>query len=167
MKTQKAFSILTALFIIIIMSTVGVLVFNLSGNTVRSTTEQYQKEQAMLLAKSYTEYAIMAVMSNDRNSTGLDCIEDIDGRIGDDVNNGEGYLIETRIAYIADSEIRIVTCSDTRKLNKAGGTFYPVITPESALNILVDVYVKYKNPDHPDVSNSPWMTYHRRTLQKI
>jgi len=137
--------------------------FDLSGKMIQETTTQYQKEQAVLLAKSYTEYAIMAVMSNDRNATGKDCIEDIDGKIGSGnaYKDGTGYLIETRIAFIGQSPI-VSTCSGTRQI----GT--PTL---DELNIIVDVYVKYKDINHPDLSgtitDTPWITYHRRTLQKI
>lgn len=161
MHTQrKAFSMLTAIFIIVLMATVAILVMNLSGKIVKETTAQFQKEQAALLAKSYTEYAIMAVMSNDRNAT--DCIENIDGRIGASVNTGQGYLVNTRIAYISDNNARVSTCPATRILDDSG-----IITAESALNIIVDVYVRYRDPDHPNIASAPWITYHRRTLQKI
>lgn len=158
---RKAFSMLTAIFVIVIMSAIGIMVMSLTGKIIKETTTQYQREQAVLLAKSYTEYAIMAVMSNDRNDTAgvNDCIEDIDGRIGADVNNGQGYLINTRIAYIADSNARVGTCAGTRILDDSG-----ITTPESALNIIIDVYVRYRDPDN---SFAPWVTYHRRTLQKI
>ncbi len=163
---RKAFSMLTAIFVIVLMATVAILVMNMSGKIIKETTAQYQKEQAALLAKSYTEYAIMAVMSNDRNTTGNDCIEDIDGRIGDDVNNGEGYLVNTRVAYISDSNARVSTCAATRILDDDG-----ITTAESALSIIVDVYVRYRDPDHPNIGTAPasvpWLTYHRRTLQKI
>ena len=171
MYTQrKAFSMLTAIFVIVLMATVAMLVMNLSGKIIKETTAQYQKEQAAILAKSYTEYAIMAVMSNDRNATGNDCIENIDGRIGADVNNGQGYLINTRIAYISDNDATngssVSTCAATRILDSSG-----ISTPESALNIIVDVYVRYRDPDHPNITTAPntvpWVTYHRRTLQKI
>jgi hypothetical protein len=174
MRTQrKAFSMITALFVIVLMATVAMLVMNLSGKIIKETTAQYQKEQAVLLAKSYTEYAIMSVMSNDRNATGNDCIENIDGFIGDsdtDVNEGKGYLINTRIAYISDNDTTngssVSTCAATRILDSSG-----IATPESALNIIVDVYVRYRDPDHPNIATAPntvrWITYHRRTLQKI
>ena len=161
MHTQrKAFSMLTAIFVIVLMATVAMLVTSLTGKIVKETTAQYQKEQAVLLSKSYTEYAIMSVMSNDRNAT--DCIENIDGRIGADVNNGQGYLVNTRIAYIADSNARVGTCAATRILDDSG-----ITTTESALSVIIDVYVRYRDPDHPTLSTAPWVTYHRRTLQKI
>lgn len=160
MHTQrKAFSMLTAIVVIVLMATVAMLVMSLTGKIVKETTAQYQKEQAALLAKSYTEYAILAVMSNDRT---VDCIENIDGRIGVNVNNGQGYLINTRVAYIADSNARVNTCAATRILDDSG-----ITTVESALSVIIDVYVRYRDPDHPTVSTAPWVTYHRRTLQKI
>lgn len=161
MYTQrKAFSMLTAIFVIVLMATVAGLVMSMTGKIVKETTSQYQKEQAALLAKSYTEYAILAVMSNDRNAT--DCIENIDGRIGTSVDNGQGYLINTRVAYISDTNARVGTCAATRILHDSG-----ITTAGSALNIIVDVYVRYRDPDHPNIASAPWLTYHRRTLQKI
>jgi type II secretory pathway pseudopilin PulG len=75
-KMRRAFSMITAIFVIVLMATVAVLILNLSGKMVKETTAQFQREQAMLLAKSYTEYAVMAVTANDRNGTG-NCLTDI------------------------------------------------------------------------------------------
>jgi len=155
---RKAFSLLTAIIIIVLMATVGIFVMSLSAKITRETTAQFQREQSMLYAKSYTEYAIMAVTANDRNDTTGKCLSDIDATLGD-VNNG-GYKVEVRIAYIGQSK-EIGDCAGTRKLDSN------VTTEESPLNIIVDVYVKYKEPDHPDPSNAPYITYHKRTLQKI
>jgi len=157
-KRRDAFSMLTAIFVIVLMSGVAAFVMGLGGKITQETVEQYQKEQAVLLAKSYTEYAIMAVMSVP-NSTA--CVEDIDGKIGasNAFKDGKGYLIETRISFIGQD---ISNCSDTRELGRP-------ITND--LNLIVDVYVKYKDINHPSLSatiaDTPWITYHRRTLQKI
>ena len=155
-QQRKAFSMITAIFIIILMATVAILVMNTSGKIVKETTAQYQREQAVLLAKSYTEYAIMAVTANDRNATGGNCLTDIDGSIGSP-SDGEGYSIRVRIAYIGHNA-EVGSCAATRIFSKA------VVTPRSPLNIIVDVYVEYKDPDN---TNSPLVVYHKRTLQKI
>ena len=163
MKTgnfRKAFSMITALVVIVLMSTVAIYVMSTSAKMVKETTAQYQREQAMLLAKSYTEYAIMAVTANDRNNTSANyCLEDINGKVGGDPDKGEGYKIETRIAYIGNSGIS--QCAANRQL----GTITE--STRSPLNIVIDVYVRYKDPDHPDSSVAPYITYHKRTLQKI
>ena len=149
---RKAFSMITAIFVIVIMTTIAGFVMNLSGKSVHSTTAQYQRAQAMLYAKSYTEFAIMAVTAHDRISN---CVEEIEGNIGDIANGG--YAIRTYIAYIGpDSEID--KCTEINQLSTN------VTTEATPLSIIVDVYVDYKNPDN---TSTPKIVVHRRTVQKI
>jgi len=154
-KHRKAFSMFTAIFIIVIMATVGAMVMSLSSKIVKTTTVQFQREQAMLLAKSYTEFAIMAVMSND---TTLNCLLTIQS---DDVIRAEtngGFNITTQISYIGNGNGRVTPCSGPQVLSDTA------VTSESPINIIVDVYVKYRDLDGV---NNNWITYHKRTLQKI
>ena len=147
---RKAFSMLTAIFIIVLMASVAAFIINLSGKMVKGTTVQFQREQAVLLSKSYTEYAIMAVTANEHNSS--NCLNTITGTYG----TGPGaYNIEVDISYIGDTNLN---ASCTNRLSTA------VVTPKSPLNIIVDVFVRYQDIGHPDDLN---MTYHRRSLQKI
>ena len=155
---RNALSMLTAIIVIILMTTVSLFVLSTSAAMTKETTAQYQREQAMLYAKSYTEYAIMAVMANDRSVAGQ-CLRDIGGTIGLP-NQGTGYSIEVRIAYIG-TNAEIGNCPVVRQLGTG------VVTSKSPLTIVVDTYVKYKEPDHPDSANAPFITYHKRTLQKI
>ena len=123
MKSQhKAFSMLTAIIVIVIMATVAILILNVSGKIVKETTAQFQREQAMLLAKSYTEYAIMSVSANDRNST-TNCLRDIDGNIGTNPSNGNGYRVRIRIAYIGNAA-EVGSCAATRTFSSS------VVTPD-------------------------------------
>ena len=159
---REAFSMVTAIFVIVIMASVAILVTNLSGKIVKETTAQFQREQAELYAKSYTEYAILAVTGNDRSTN---CLKDIDGLIKIDttssttVSNGNGYRIRVRIAYIGSSS-EIGSCASTRILSTN------VTTQTTPLTILVDTYVDYKDPQNSG-SGSPWLTIHRRSVQKI
>jgi len=150
---RKAFSLLTAIFIIVFMATVAAFIINLSGKMVKETTVQYQQEQAVLLAKSYTEYAIMAVTANEHNSS--NCLNTITGNFGDDGNGNPLYSINVDISYIGNN----LHANCDRVLNAN-----VIVTPNSPLNIIVDVTVNYPDLDHPDNLN---LTYHRRTLQKI
>jgi len=144
-KHRKAFSMLTAIFVIVIMATVGAMVMSLSGKMVETTTAQFQREQSMLLAKSYTEYAIMAVMANgDRNNN---CLNTIRGAFNT-------YTITVNISYIGNN----ATLGGTNCNNILSSA---VITPKSPLNIIVDAYVSYPH------ENGKNITYHKRTLQKI
>jgi len=154
-QMRNAFSMITAIFVILLMATVAIFVTNLSGKIVKTTTTQYQHEQALLYAKSYTEYAILAVTGNDRS---IACLEDIGGTIGSPTS-GNGYRIRTHIAYIANgNEVDLSQCDGIRVLSST------VTTNSTPLSILIDTYVDYKDPDN---TNGPWMTVHRRTIQKI
>ena len=162
-RQREAFSLITAIFLIILMASVATFVMNLSGKIVQETTAQYQKEQAVLLAKSYTEYAIMTVMSNDRNTTGV-CVNNVEAvnviPIGADSSIAQGYNVEVRIAFIG-TVTDIAACPVTRQLGN------PVTALSDELNIIVDTYIRYKDISHPDPDNAPFITYHKRTLQKI
>ncbi len=154
-KQRKAFSMLTAIFLIVIMASIAAFVMNLSGKMTKITTHQYQKEQAMLLAKSYTEYAVMTVMANDRIAN--DCIENINANNivppGNMPNININYNVSVNIGYIG-AAADIATCAGTRQFGN------PATSDE--LNIIVDVYVQY-----PDFDTGRISRYHRRTLQKI
>ncbi len=155
---KRGFSMFVALAIIIVMATVGAFVVSLSSKGSRTTVVQYKREQAVLLARSFTELAIMAVTANDRNdtySTGNNCLYDIDANnvLGNESQGG--YEVHVRLFYIGDA--RISNCPNTRIISSA------IITPQSPLNVIVDVYVRYKD----EALSNQWVTYHRRTVQKI
>ena len=165
---RKAFSMMMAVFVMIMMMSISILVFNLSAKITTSTLTQYQKEQAILLAKSYTEYAIMAAGAN--NTTIGDCIENITGEVGNivlgtanngDVEGGQGYRVEANIGYIGTD----LNCTDVNILNDDGS----IVTDDLSPNIIVDVYVRYRavNAHQNGIENPPWVTYHRRTIQKL
>ena len=145
---QKAFSMLTAIVVIILMATVAVLVMSMSGKLVKETTAQYQREQAMLLANSYTEYAVMAVTANDRSPG--NCLRTISGTLN-------GYGARIHIAYIGTTAA-IGSCAGVRKLGTVTSG------SSSALTIIVDAYIDYNDLDNPGGQN---IVYHKRTIQKI
>jgi len=152
-RQREGFSLITAIVVIVIMASVTLLVMSMSGKIVKETTGQFRKEQAVLLAKSYTEYAILAVMGNDRSTN---CLRDIDANdVLANSSEGKGYRVRVRLSYIGSN---VDNCAATRIFSNA------VVTPESNLNIIVDVYVEYKELDN---TGADWITYHRRTLQKI
>ena len=170
---RPAFSMMTAIFVIVLMAGVTAMVFDLTGKTIKETTAQYQREQSILLSRSYTELAIMAVSA--RDITINNCLRDIGGKVGStsNINQGQGYKIQTNIYYIGDG-YNSTNCAATRVLDGSATT-----DVNSTLNIIVDTYVKYRDIDlvdlymnthggtAPGATDLPWMTYHKRTLQKI
>ncbi len=171
-KSKKAFSMITAIFVIVIMATVSTLIMNVTGKTIKATTQQYQKEQASLLARSYTELAIFYVMHNNR--AGGKCLQTITDHFGD-VNNG--YQIFLNIKYLGNDKL-LNDCSKTILANGTVGTASDATdtaTWESdvatmgsindTISLVIDTYITYKDFDDPTADRN--ITFHRRTLQKL
>lgn len=150
---RKAFSMVTAIFVILILATIAVLSLNMVASTAQSTTMQYRKEQAQLYAKSYTELAIMAITEYDRAANN-NCVNSINGVVG---TVADGYTVSTIISYIGGAGVP-AAC------NKPAN---PDVTSFGANNTvaaaIIDVYVTYNDTA---ITQNP-ITYHRRTLQKI
>ncbi len=156
---KKGFSLLVAIFTIILLSFVASYIFYASSTVTKVGNLQYQQEQAALLARSYTEYAILAVQGHNRDTSG-NCINKIEANvIGNDPDNGKGFKVEVDIYYIGNNKY-VQNCNNVlASLNDNSS--------EDTLDIIVDVYVKYKNILHPNKANAPWITYHKRSLQQI
>ncbi len=151
---RPAFSMITAIFVIVVMASIGAFILNLSGKMVQETSAQYRHEQAILYAKSYTEFAIMA-------ATAKSCVKKISANVDGDQNQvkqGQGYRVEVFVHYIGGCDANTSTLT----------------YPNSRANVLrVDTYVRYRDPDDPrSLSSIPWssnhgITYHRRTIQRL
>ena len=143
----------------------------MSQRITKETTVQYRAEQAALLAKSYTELAIMNVLHYDRTAKN-ECLYDLHGR-----ESLADYNITAHISYYGNS---LPCTKNHRKFNddqvhlnvlgysstKFTTADYNSIEPGSATAlaaVIVDVYVSYADPDH----GGNKITYSRRTLQKI
>ena len=158
---RKAFSMITAIFLIVLMGTVAAFVMNLSGKMVKETTTQYKKEQAILFAKSYTEFAIMA-------ATAQNCIQNIQANIGAAPLVGNGYHIEVQAQYIGnDLANPPANCPNTVGLNAINNA------QSRGAILLLDTYVHYRDPADPNAlagvnwANNRGLVYHRRTLQRL
>ena len=158
-KYKKAFSMVTAVFTIVIMSSLTAMIMNTTSKTVKSTTLQYQKEQAALLARSYTELALLYVSGYDR--TGGNCLQTINAQYG--ANNE--YNIQVEIQYIGGAVTNLTGCISTTIIPQTTGKNF-----DQTLSIVVDVYVRYKDYDDPSAlpaNGDRNITFHKRTLQRI
>jgi len=154
-RHKKAFSMVTAIFVMFIMASLTALIMNVTGKTVKATTHQYQKEQAQLLGRSYTELAILYTLYYDRNSTSS-CLEKITDHFGD-TNNG--YDIDIRIKYIGKKS-ELTNCSASNVIATLdGATGF-----DNTISLIIDTYISYKDFDDPSDRN---ITFHRRTIQKL
>jgi len=169
-KSKKAFSMITAIFVIVIMATVTSLVMNVTGKTVKATTQQYQKEQAQLLARSYTELAILYAIHYDRTTT-PNCLEKITDHFGATTNGGDdGYNITVNIKYLGNDTL-LNGCAKTILSNGTIGNIGTWTNDASAkgsinrtISLIIDTYITYKDFDDPQTRD---ITFHRRTLQKL
>ena len=75
---RKAFSMITAIFVIVLMATIGAFILNISAKSIKSTVLQFKREQAILYARSYTEAAIMKASANAAGTTLTGSIDDYD-----------------------------------------------------------------------------------------
>ena len=161
---------ITAVFVIVIMASMSALIMNISGKTVKATTLQYQKEQAGLLARSYTELAILYVIHYDRTAT-PNCLETIIDHFGE--AGDEGYDIRINIKYIGNDNL-LDGCDKTVLANGTVGTASNVLNSatwteqttgfDTTISLVIDTFITYRDFDDPDNRD---ITYHRRTLQKI
>jgi len=155
-KTKKAFSMITAVIVIVIMATVSALIMNVTGKTIKATTQQYQKEQAQLLARSYTELAILNVIYSDR-PTG--CITTLNEQFGA-TTGFHGYDVTVNIQYIGNDTL-ITGCGTSH--------ITPTWTDNASnfnktVSLVIDTYITYKDFDDPENRD---ITFHKRTLQKL
>ena len=159
-KTRQAFSMITAIFVILLIATLGSFIMNLSGKMVQETTSQYRKEQSILYTKSYTEFAIMSAISEP-------CVSKMTANVDgteEEVKKGYGYFVDIRIQYIGLNS----TCAS---LTVGNGDIADLRARDNI--ILIDTYVRYRNPESIAARNTlewsvdPGITYHRRTLQRL
>lgn len=152
---RKAFSMVTAIFVILILATISVLVLNTAGQITQNTTLQYRQEQAALLAKSYTEFAIMSVLNHDKAAIGT-CVETINSG---NILGGANYSARVAIYYIGNN----LPCTPNNILNANPITQNITVGAAYSPDVIIDVFVSYTDPLNPAEN----ITYHRRSLQKI
>jgi len=173
---RSAFSMLSAIVIMIIMGILLALVSSLSGKIVKETTFEYRHAQAKLLAKSYTNFALYAIQKRNQNKT---CLRTITGKTGTykEIKNGISYQIDTKLQYIGLKKICPKTNYSVYGHYSLGSQTRDKNTTENNdLFVTIDVYVMYHDTSVTDTllsmeqnitNTTPWITYHKRTLHKL
>jgi hypothetical protein len=133
------------------MMTVSLLMtmmVSLSTMTVKSTTDLYLKEQAELLARSATEYAILAVSGHDNH---LSCIEQINISYPSQTN--PTHEMNVTLWYMGSG---LTNCNHVLDNN--------ISTDDSNLTAIVDVVVTI---DQNNTGITEPIRLYRRTIQKL
>jgi predicted Zn-dependent protease len=139
---RSGFSMLTAIGIMVLIATVMTLMVMLSTTSADKTANIYVKEQSHFLARSATEYALLAASAH--NYGGANCLENVN--VSYDI-----YTINVSLTYIGTN----LPCTANRELGAA------VQTAGSVGTVIVDTEVIFP------VTATQNVRYVRRTLQKL
>ena len=142
---RRGFTLLSAIFLMVLVATLMALAFSLSSQTKKQTGDIYMQEQAQLLARSATEFALLAISGHDNR---IDCIEQINMRYP---KGSPIYDINMTLYYIGNA----LLCNGSHLLDNN------IATDESNGTVMIDTFDSYTRPD-----TNESVRFHRRTIQK-
>ncbi len=146
---RSGFAMIMAIILIVVLSTIMAIMLTLTRKTTKDTTNLYLKEQAVLLAKSATELALLEISGHNRGAKGnTNCLNQVNAVYPNATS--PIFDINTTIRYIG--------------LNCQNGSNYisSITTPDSNGSVLIDTTVTLTS----GTSVEP-IRYFRRTLQKL
>ncbi|PHR55358.1 MAG: hypothetical protein COA44_10795 [Arcobacter sp.] len=160
---RSGMAMIMAIGFLVIIAGIMATMLNTTAVTTKRTEHMYFKEQAQLLAKSATEFALLAISAHDRDPVGVvnsSCVQTVTSTFPS-VN--PYFNIFTRIRYIGLVGASL-TCTTNNTNYIPAVNFAPgVIAPESDGTVLIDVYV---TSIEGTLNLNQQISYHRRTLQK-
>ncbi|RUM44723.1 MAG: type II secretion system protein [Hydrogenimonas sp.] len=142
---RPAFTLISAIFLMVLIAILLMLSLSLSSETTKQTGDLYLREQALLLAKSSTELALLAISGNDWSSN---CIEQINLQYP---QTDPIYDINMTLTYLGNN----LPCSTNHLLANN------IQTTDSNGTVLIDTFVTYT-----DNASNETIRIHRRTIQK-
>ncbi len=149
---RRGFGLITAIIILVVVSTLMTLMISLSATSVKQTTDIFYKEQAELLARSAVEYGLLAISGHENN---VSCVENINITYPD--ASTPTHEANLTMYYIFDKTTPVVNCDANHTLATN------IETNKSNLTVMIDVRVSVRQ----DVTGiTEPIVIHRRTLQK-
>ncbi len=147
---RRGFGLITAIVIMITVATLMTLMIGLSSTSVKVTLDLYLKEQAELLSRSATEYALLAISGHDNS---VDCIQNINIAYPQADPTHEANVT---IWYIGRGLPALCTNILPNGANN-------IDTNESNLTVIIDTVVSV-NQANTGITEP--IRVHRRTIQK-
>lgn len=95
---KKGFSLIAAIFFIILISTIALTSLSIATMSAREAPNILLNQQAELLARSATEYAIMNIQQNDYNISCPDSVKEINLNYPN--NNSPIFNAKVQIYYL-------------------------------------------------------------------
>jgi len=152
-KAKNGIAMLIAIAFLLITAVLMAIMVNMTAQTTKRTADMYLQEQAHLLAKSATEFALLAISARDRATDSCLTGINITGPSGN-------FDINTTIRYIGLESLggrcRTASVIDPTSLTST------IVTPESNGTILIDTYVTSTTA----AGVTEQIRFHRRTMQK-
>lgn len=146
---RKGFGLITAIIILVVVSTLMTLMISLSATSVKQTSDLYFKEQAELFARSALEYGLLAISGHENN---VSCIENIN------LTYANTYEANLSLYYIYDKTMApLPTCSTAHILATN------IDTNKSNLTTMIDLKVTV-NQAVTGITEP--IVIQRRTIQK-
>jgi len=145
---RRGFGLITAIIIMVTVATLMTLMIGLSSGGVKVTMDIYLKEQAEILARSATEYALLAISGHDNSKN---CIE----KINITYPNSANPTHEANLTiYYMGRDIPF-TCKNILAND--------INTSESNMTVIIDAVVSV-NQVNTGITEP--IRVHRRTIQK-
>ena len=144
---RRGFGLITAIVIMITVATLMTLMIGLSSTSVKVTLDLYLKEQAELLSRSATEYALLAISGHENN---VSCIENINIAYP---QTNPTHEANVTIWYLGSGLPALCTNVLSNSID----------TNESNLTVIIDTVVSV-NQANTGVTEP--IRVHRRTIQK-
>ncbi len=149
---RKGFSLLTAIIFLVLVATISVLALTISTQAAKQTTDIFLKNQAELLLRSGTEFAMLAMSGHEYNTTN-GCLDSIDITYPDNSVNYT-HEINVTIMYLGSG---LDICANTLSND--------VDTNESNRTVIIDTIVS-TNPNLTPDTIPEQIRMHRRSIQK-
>ncbi|SFP06047.1 type II secretion system protein [Hydrogenimonas thermophila] len=140
---RHGFTLLLAIVIMVLIGTLMSLMLSFTTTTSKQTEDIYLKEQAELIARSATEYALLKISGN--NWSNGECINNIN-----DLNRYKNFDVNITIYYFGKGLPSSCNILDNN-----------LYTKESNGTALIDVIVSITDP-----ITSEKINFHKRTIQK-
>ncbi|MFA5235189.1 MAG: hypothetical protein WC390_12390 [Sulfurimonas sp.] len=156
---KKGFAMITAIIVIVIISTIMALSLSLTAQTSKRTIDLYLYEQVALHAKSAAELALLDIAQVNpctytgntynfpRGCTGATCL----------------YNAIVTTTYIYYDDPLTVGVNESPCTATAGSDYILINTPEQNGSVLMDVTVSVNDAN---ITTEP-IRYFRRTIQKL
>ncbi len=154
---RKGFALITAVFLLIIISAMLVTMLSLSTETTKRTANDYLNEQAILLAYGATEQAVLSISGSNLTAA---CPTAIGPTNYPAVNPILTVTTTMRYIWANGQSPGGANCNNYIDQSQSAGNQLTTIESNGAVVIDVTVQTVAGLMDEP-------VTFHRRTLQKL